>query len=414
MSKQRKLEPVFVKARNRWKLDVPASRSETNKRLRYWFATRDAAREYATDHFGDTPSPGIAPSLAMKADEASTILEPWDLDVVQVAREYAAAMKVLDGAGSLLDAAKAYRASYDTRTSSKPLGEAVALYLDSRNDLRDATLRSYKYTLNTVIGTLHQKPMADITTADIEDVNASFTASSRALHRRNLVAFWTWASIKPRQWADVATVKDIEVPRVSNDFDIVILTAPEVKALLRSAETESPAHSAAYAIAIYAGVRMTELSKLTWGDIGADSIEIGKSIAKKHSRRLVPICPTLRAWLDAGRGTSADEDLIVPANWIETSKSVRRRAGWDLEARLLENPPKPTRGPWPANAPRHTCASVQVAIGTPLETLTFAFGHSGGHDLLRKHYVSRLDKKDALAILAIGPNGSKISNMAVA
>jgi hypothetical protein len=49
-----------------------------------------------------------------------------------------------------------------------------------------------------------------------------------------------------------------------------------------------------------------------------------------------------------------------------------------------------------------------------LETLTFAFGHSGGHDLLRKHYVSRLTKKDALAILAIGPNGAKIEALAVA
>jgi hypothetical protein len=57
---------------------------------------------------------------------------------------------------------------------------------------------------------------------------------------------------------------------------------------------------------------------------------------------------------------------------------------------------------------------VQVAIGTPIDDLTFKFGHSGGHDLLRRHYVSRLTKKDAIAILAIGPNGSKISNLKIA
>jgi hypothetical protein len=33
---------------------------------------------------------------------------------------------------------------------------------------------------------------------------------------------------------------------------------------------------------------------------------------------------------------------------------------------------------------------------------------------LRRHYVSRLTKKDALAILAIGPHGTKISNIAAA
>jgi integrase len=203
------------------------------------------------------------------------------------------------------------------------------------------------------------------------------------------------------------TVDALEAIRISSDADIEILKPAEVKALLSAAEAEGAA--AAYAVAVFAGVRMAELGKLTWGDIGEDNIEIGKAISKKHSRRLIPICPTLRAWVDATRGDAEDTAPIVPANWADVSKSVRRRAGWNVAARLLKNPPTPTRGEWPSNACRHTCASAQVAIGTPLDDLTFKFGHSGGHDLLRRHYVSRLTKKDALAILAIGPNGSKIS-----
>jgi hypothetical protein len=54
-----------------------------------------------------------------------------------------------------------------------------------------------------------------------------------------------------------------------------------------------------------------------------------------------------------------------------------------------------------------------VAIGTRLEALTFAFGHSGGHDLLKKHYVGRMTRKDALAILAIAPAGATIERMEV-
>lgn len=212
----------------------------------------------------------------------------------------------------------------------------------------------------------------------------------------------------------MATVDALEAVRQSNDADIAILNAGDVKALLRAAEAEGPAAAAAYAIAIFGGVRMAELGRLTWGDVGTDSIEIGKAIAKKHSRRLIPICPALRAWLDATRGGSSDDSLIVPPNWSDVSKACRRRAGWNVVARTLKDPPKPTRGEWPANACRHTCASVQVAIGTPLEELTFKFGHSGGHDLLRRHYVSRLPKKDALAILAIGPCGSKIPNIQAA
>jgi len=57
---------------------------------------------------------------------------------------------------------------------------------------------------------------------------------------------------------------------------------------------------------------------------------------------------------------------------------------------------------------------VLVAAGTPLETLVFGFGHAVGHDLLRAHYVGRMSKKDALAILAIGPNGRKLPVVRVA
>ncbi len=212
----------------------------------------------------------------------------------------------------------------------------------------------------------------------------------------------------------MATVAALEAPRVSDDSDIEILSPDDVKALLKAAESEGPAAAAAYAIAIFGGVRMAELERLTWGDVGDDHIDIGKAVAKKHSRRLVPVCPTLKAWFSATRGEVEDDSPIVPPNWTDISKSVRRRAGWDVAARLLTKPPKPTRGSWPVNACRHTCASVQVAIGTPLEDLTFKFGHSGGHDLLRRHYVSRLTKKDAVAILSIGPGGKKVTKLRIA
>lgn len=63
---------------------------------------------------------------------------------------------------------------------------------------------------------------------------------------------------------------------------------------------------------------------------------------------------------------------------------------------------------------RHWCPSDQVAIGTPLGYLTFEFGHAGGVEMLRRHYIGRLPKQDALAIWSIGPHGSNIPNLNVA
>ena len=410
MAQKSPSSPVFDKTRNRWKATIPAGLTGTGKRVRTWHPTREAARAYLDSiNQSDSPAATIAPSLAMDADKARAILEPWNLDLVQAAREVAAALGALGGIGSILEASKAYRAIHDARTASKPLGEAVAHYLDGRIDLRDTTQKSYRYTLEKALSTLHHKMVADITTAELEAILAPRAPTARAMHKRNLRTFWKWASNPPRSWTTMATVDALEAIRVSSDGDIAILSAAEVKALLQAAEAEGQASAAAYAIAIFGGVRMAELGRLTWGDVGAENIEIGKSIAKKHARRLIPVCKTLKAWMAATRGKAADDLLIVPPNWVDVSKSVRRRAGWNVAARLLENPPKPTRGEWPSNACRHTCASVQVAIGTPLEELTFKFGHSGGHDLLRRHYVARMTKKEAVAILAIGPNGTKIS-----
>jgi len=297
---------------------------------------------------------------------------------------------------------------------SQPFGKAVQAYLATREDLRRSTLDSYRYTLEKVAKPLDGRILAELKTADFERILKDKGATAARMHRANLSAFWRWAAKSPRGWCQKEVIEALEARRESNDKDIEILRPDDVLALLTAAEAEGHGAAAAYAVAVFAGVRMGELGKLTWGDVNAENIEIGKGVAKKHSRRLIPICPSLKAWLDAHRNDEPDDASIVPANWAEISKCVRRRAGWDVAARKLKKPPKPTRGAWPANACRHTCASVQVAIGTPLDDLIFKFGHSGGHDLLRRHYVSRLTRKDAIAILSVGPGGRKVANLQVA
>jgi hypothetical protein len=87
----------------------------------------------------------------MKADEARAILEPFGMDLVEAARELTRALVILDGRGTLEQAAKDYRAKHDASTSSMQLGKAVVRYLVSRENLRESTLKSYRYSLEKVI-----------------------------------------------------------------------------------------------------------------------------------------------------------------------------------------------------------------------------------------------------------------------
>ena len=85
---------------------------------------------------------------------------------------------------------------------------------------------------------------------------------------------------------------------------------------------------------------------------------------------------------------------------------MRRLAGckvWSDLVATMELSPALTAEPpddaleLPQNALRHTAASVALALGKPLESLIFEHGHSGGTEMLRKHYIGRMPKKEALA-----------------
>ena len=402
--------PTYDKSRKRWKVTIPASLSPDGKRMRSWHLTREAARTHL-DKLTGSPEPSaiIAPRLAMQADEAREILEPWKIGLVDGAKMLARAMEALAGVGSILDAAKLYASQHADRAASKTFGEAIPLFLQTRDGLREDTLRGYKHHLNRVLATLHDRTLSDITSTGIDEVLAPRPPSMRKACQVSLGAFWRWCASPPRTWCKVEVLDALEPVRLSRDTEIQCLTAESARAVLKAAEATSPGCAIGFAVAIFGGVRLRELEKLTWENIGETHIEITALVAKRHARRLIPICPTLKAWFSAHRGDAEADDLVVGPNWVNTSKIARRKAGWNLTTQPpLKNAPPITRGSWPKNVMRHTCASIQVAIGRPLEELTFAFGHSGGSSLLKQHYLAKLTKKEALDILAIGPGGKKI------
>jgi integrase len=408
--------PVFDATRKRWRVSLPASKNPNGKRVRSWHSSRDAAREYiASIVSGTEPSAVIPPKLALKADEARLILEPHGLDLVEAAKLVASLFDALGGSGTPLEAARAWRLANDQRSSSKTFLEAKDLFMISRDGLREDTLRGYRQYLKNVFSPLHSRTLSDIKVEEISECIAHLPPPSKKGAQTTLGVFWRWSAMQPRQWCDVGLLESLEPVRISREKDICTLGPEDVRALLAAAESTSPGCAVAFAVAIFGGVRLRELEKITWKEISTSHIEITAAIAKRHSRRLVPICSTLKSWLDTYRGKSGDDDLIVGPNWVNTSKVARRKAGWAVVTQPpLSGLEDPKRGSWPQNCMRHTCASIQVAIGKPLEDLIFSFGHSGGSNLLKQHYLGQLTKKDALKILSIGPNDSRISNLSVA
>jgi site-specific recombinase XerD len=387
----------WTKTPSGWQVNVPPSISETGKRERHFFDTRDKAKNHAQDlrekfleHGGQAAA--IKPSLAEAAVAAEAILAPYGGGLVEAARFYVAAKK---------------RAA-----ASRPLAEATAAFLASCEGLRGRTIEAYRHACERLDKTLGDRVLATITAEEIATAAEVDRPGASAANRyRCCRAFWRWSAKKG--WCDATTFEAVESPRVATDGEISVLSIAEATALLRTAEKHFPQAVGSYCLQLFAGIRVEELARLKAINVTTDGIELGASITKKNRRRHITLSATLAAWLKS-------YPYEPCPNWREIHDACRRLAGWNLGARLLvervatgkiAEMPKVTRGAWPQNVLRHTFASFAIASGTTLEEMLFTFGHSGGPAMLRSNYVGKVTKKAALEFFALRPMGEATAGL---
>lgn len=384
MSRPTKFEPFKPGNGNRWILNIPAKYTANGKRQRLFFRLKKDAQAHAdgikerTESFGAS-SATITPSLAEDAQRAADILKAWG--------------------ASLTDAAKLYAKQREAVSASCTVAEASAAFLKASKHLRGRTIQGYRQACDRVEDALGARMLATLTAEEIAKAAGLNASGAAAANRfRCIRAWWRWCAKKG--WCDADTITPIDAPRTANEDEVSTLTPAEVRALLTTAEKHYPEAVASIVLLTYAGIRPEELSKLTEEHVTKAGITIPASVAKKGRRRFIEASPTLADWL-------TKYPFKACPNWREVFSAVRRLAGWHVESRLLPTPPDSTRGPWPQNCLRHTHASCAVAVGTPLESLLFEFGHTGTPAVLRAHYVGRTEKRDALEFFSIRPGGKK-------
>ena len=397
----------ILKTKNGWQVNVPAGLTESGKRERHFHGTRDKAKEHAAalkekyNQHGEAASI-VRPSLAEAAIAAERILAPWDVSLVEAARIVAELKR--------------------RERASKPLNEAVDAWLLACEGLRDRTLGGYRQTAARLKLEFAGRLLTSMTADDLQNTIAPPGSTGAAVlgRIRNARAFWRWAAKKG--WCDADVFKAVESPKSGrNQKEITILTPADAKRLLQIAEQHYPEAVACYALQLFAGIRVEEIGRLESRHVNEAGIEMSADITKKGRRRHINPSPTLMAWLKA-------YPFEPCPNWKEVDKACRRLAGWNLKSRLLEKKQKqeeaqgmnpkelspPLFGQWPQNALRHSHASYAIAVGVPLESLLFEFGHTGNPSVLREHYVGRASRKEAITFFKIGPKGGEVPSIAAA
>lgn len=144
----------------------------------------------------------------------------------------------------------------------------------------------------------------------------------------------------------------------------------------------------AIALLLFAGIRPTELTRLTWADVREEFVYVRPSVAKTQQVRNVHVEPTLAAWLALDGVRGEDVAPVCPPNWRRKREAVFKVAR--VQAKT--------------DAARHSYASYYLARYKDEGALKLNLGHSRGSDTLFVHYRAAVTPADAERFWQIFPD----------
>jgi integrase len=283
--------------------------------------------------------------------------------------------------------------------ASLPIEEVIDKLVETKRAAKraDSYLYLLGHNLDRLAKSFPDRLIATITTEELNGFLASLSVAPETWNtiRRDCVTLWNFAETLGVVSKNVASKTE---RAKSIDGPPGIFTPEEIAALLTHASDDLLAF---YAIGAFAGLRTCELEHLDWRNVNLarNFIEVGAATTKTRSRRIVPILPNLKAWLEPV--AKAAGPVCAP----NLRKKQPQRAILGSAGSIIKE--------WPENGLRHSFISYRLAAIQDSAKVALEAGH--GQAILFKHYRELVHPEDAERYFNILPAAAgNIVNIAAA
>ena len=329
-------------------------------------AAREEARVKIQELTKGTAHVGtLTPRQLAVVTDATEILRGVGIPLSQVAREYAEGYKILGRQPLVLKACEHYAAYLERQ---KTLHAPVKFPVVVDEFLLAIKDRSPRYIEDCTSRLGRAKKafrgyIQSITATTIEAWFDSMKAAGRTRnnYRSTLNTLFAFARSRGYLPRNERTESELTMKASDRGGDIGIYTPSELATMLSGIEAR---FLPLVALGGLAGLRTAEIHKLEWQDIDfhGGHIVVGKTKAKTRQRRIVPILPALRSWLEPHAQANGP---VVP-----------QYSGDAPLLRAFRQSLEPLKIKTVANGLRHSFASYRLAAVQSAEQVALEMGNS--------------------------------------
>jgi len=376
--KQATFAPVKVPDRVLpWKVDVPASLSETGRRERRFFATKTKAETFI--------------------DQEKTRIKNYGTSLVDLTpgqREAASAAFRLMGELpplKLVDIVQEHLDRKRRREASVTVNELKKVFSGEKKHSSKAYVRQIRHVFSRLDG-MGRTKVSDVASQDIEKAIRSLPPTHRNLHLRILRAAFNYAVKKG--WTTNNPIKSLDFAQEPKRGEVEVLSVRGAARLLIACIRTDASLLPYHLFGIFCGVRPEELERMQWEHVELDEkhILLPAEVTKIGRRRVIEMEPNLIAWVQwYFENHGIQKGSISPPNLRRRLRKIRRKA------KLV---------PWVQDVMRHTYASNWLAMHSDINRLLLNMGHYNTA-VLWEHYHKAVLRKDAERFWALKPREPK-------